>query len=352
VPVPVGAIMRAKVKAWAAVLVGVATVMYVPLALAVPTASPAAITLTGALVVTGALATTVLAVAMGCVVADLSDEARPALGPGTAYLFLLLGGLLNVVFQGSAFLALRVLTLYALAIGGLWRAGLEQVEACLDPEARARGGPRLSNAAILLLLVAMLPVGLVQGGSSAQVPLPALTAARSAMMLLLGLVAGALLLSRREKGSLGARTRGRTRAVIIGIGIGVGARLVASVVAGNAFAHGRSLPLPVMALGCALALGEELVFRGLLQGALELDPASPLALRGRRWTAAAFAMAVAWLASPQVMTLSAGGAWPASTPLVAWWPTVLVGLAMAMARATSGRVTAACAARLVLIDMF
>jgi len=352
VPLPVGAIMRAKVKAWAAVLVGVAAVMYVPLALAVPGASPAAITLTGALVLAGALATTVLAVAMGCVVADLSDDNRPALGPGTAYLFLVLGGLLNVIFQGSPLAACRVLALYALAIGGLWLAGLEQVKACLDPEARMRGGPRLSDAAILLLLVAMLPVGLLQGASSAQVPLPTITAARSAMMLVLGLVAGALLLSRREKVVAGARTGGHTRAVIVGIALGVGARLVGSVVGGSAWMPDRSLPLPAIALACALALGEELVFRGLLQGALELDPASPLARRGRRWTAAACALGLAWLASPQVMTLSAGGPWSASTPLVAWWPTVLTGVATALARATSGRVTAACVARLALIDLF
>ncbi|HEX2658394.1 MAG TPA: hypothetical protein VHU40_08985, partial [Polyangia bacterium] len=160
VPVPVSALMRAKVKAWAIVLGGVAMVMFLPLASAVPSATATDVALAAALVLLAALSTTVLAVAMGCGAADLSDESRPALGPGTAYLFLLLGGLTNVVFQSSPDEMARVLGVYALAIAALWRAGLDQVQACLDPEARAGKGPRLSDAAILLVLVALLPRGL------------------------------------------------------------------------------------------------------------------------------------------------------------------------------------------------
>ena len=78
-----------------------AAVAFFPLALSVPGASPTEVASTGALVVGAAVAMTVLAVAVGAQAADLSHDGRPALGPGTVYLFLAVGGLFNLVLGAS-----------------------------------------------------------------------------------------------------------------------------------------------------------------------------------------------------------------------------------------------------------
>jgi len=95
-----------------------------------------------------------------------------------------------------------------------------------------------------------------------------------------------------------------------------------------------------------LALSDELIFRGVLQGALETDPASPLPPRARRWTAAAVGLALAWLAAPPALARAGFGSSPAALGVL------LMGLAPALARGATGRVLAACAARLVLLVTF
>ncbi|HEX2658984.1 MAG TPA: CPBP family glutamic-type intramembrane protease, partial [Polyangia bacterium] len=263
----------------------------------------------------------------------------------TAYLFLLLGGLTNVVFQSSPDEMARVLCVYALAIAALWRAGLDQVQACLDPEARAGKGPRLSDAAILLVLVALLPRGLIRGGASAQVPLVTLAAARFGVLMLLGLAAGTLLLRGVRRPGAPAKARPLLGALGVGVGLGVAARLIGTT--GVAFsAPGRGSPATAMVPVVLLAITEELIFRGVVQGALEIDPASPLPARSRPWTAAALALALAWLAA--LPTLPRAGVTAGAAP----WGVLLVGWAPALARASTGRWLAACVARVVLVATF
>jgi hypothetical protein len=314
--------------------------MFLPLALSVTHASMGALLATGALVVVAALLMTALAVALGCVVADLSDDHRSALGPGTVYLFLLLGGCLNVAFQMQGWAAARVLLLYALAALAFWRTGMVQVGACLDPEVRATKVLRLSDAAILLLLFAVAPLAIARGFARAEVPAHGVAEARIGAALVMGLIALVILMRRRSprpSGRVGvtAKLLETGQAIVVGAAFGGVVRATCTgFFGGPAFAPARFPDLAVAALVGALALADELVFRGVVQGAIEADLSPRVSARARRWLAMPVALAVAWLATP----LSA------AQP---WWSPLLIGMGPALARAAGGGVVGACAARLM-----
>src|SRR5207237_1008029 len=82
----------------------------------------------------------------------LSDDARPAIGPSTIYLFLLVGALYNVVLAEEGVARWRWLELYLGVAAALWSSGMAQAEECLDPEAHRRRVVRLGDAAVLVLL--------------------------------------------------------------------------------------------------------------------------------------------------------------------------------------------------------
>lgn len=330
-PVSVDRVMRAKVTAWAPLVGGAALLMYGALAWSLrgPERPAAAVLITGALVLGGALATTVLAVGLGCLAADLSDDQRGALGPGTVYLFLLLGGLLNVIFGAGGWDGLRIGALYLGTVGAVWRSGIEQARACLDPEAHRQTPPRLAHAAVLLLLFALVPFALDRGLRRIDVAPGAIAAAHVVVLVLLGGFAARQLRPGRADPAL--KTRDLSRALVIGLLCGGATRGVRQLLlgAGPPLAEALRQP-PVLALLLAVALSEELVLRGAVQGAIEREllPVGRMA----PWIAAVVSVGAAQLAAPTLGALS-----------------LLLALGPAVARAATGRVLAACAARVLIL---
>jgi membrane protease YdiL (CAAX protease family) len=333
-PLSVGRLLRAKAAAWVVIVAGAAIVLFAALALTLHGPSPADIVAMGAMVVAGAITTTILAVGLGGVVADLSDEHRSALGPGAVYLFLLLGGLLNIVFRASGWDLFRVAALYLLSVGAFWRTGVAQVEVCLDPDAHRRRELRLADAAMLLLVFALVPVALGRGMARAAASRGAIAAAHVGVLLAIGLVAAKLLRGRRAEPA--DRRAGRAHAVrtiAIGLATGVGARLLRQALFGAGPDLAPAFWRPsTLALLVGIALAEELVLRGVVQGAVENEARASFGLRSAPWLAAAAGIAVAQLASPHVTGM-----------------TVLLALGPSLARAASGGVLGACAARLVIL---
>jgi hypothetical protein len=294
---------------------------------------------------------TALALSMGGLAADLSDEARPAVGPGTVYLFLFVGGLFNVVLQARGWDRARLVVLYGSATVALWRAGVAQVEGCLDPEARSAPRPRLADAAIVTLIFAAAPMAIERGLARVDVPPGPIAVTEVAVILALGLAALALSSSarsarraaqklRRARGESGVlpraarRAHAGARAIAIGLGAAVMVRgMLAALPGGGGVTVVDGSHPGMLALAALVACAEELVWRGVVQGALEreLAAASP-GPRAAPWLAAVGALAVTVLAAHRVS-----------------WLSVFLSLAPAIARAASGRVLGAVAARLVIV---
>jgi hypothetical protein len=134
VPVPLSRLMWGKAKAWLLIIVGVAVVTY--LAMIVIGGSPllcGAMWSTLVLVAAGSALVCMLAVGVGCSAADLCDDGRNALGPGTIYVFLMVAGLFNVALVRDGVLAWRTLALYATAVALVWSTGVQRAESALDP---------------------------------------------------------------------------------------------------------------------------------------------------------------------------------------------------------------------------
>lgn len=333
-PVSVERVMRAKVAAWAPLLGGAAMLMFGALAWSLrgPDGPGAgAVLATGTLVLGGTLAMTVLAVGLGCLAADLSDDQRGALGPGTVYLFLLLGGLLNVVFGARGWDGARIGALYLAMVGAVWRSGVVQARDCLDPDAQRGSGLRLADAAVLLLLFALVPFALDRGLRRIAVAPGPSAVAHVAMLVMFGLAAARLL---RGRADTAARSGGLGAAVVIGMLCGVGTRVVRQLWLGPGPPLGDVLRQPgVVALLLALALSEEFVLRGAVQGAVERELRALQGMAGAApWLGAAASVVAAQLAAPQLGALS-----------------LLLALGPAVARAGSGRLLAACVARVLIL---
>jgi len=331
-PVSVERVMRAKVAAWAPLVCGAALLMFSLLAWSLRGADGpggAAVLCAGALVLGGAFATTVLAVGMGCLAADLSDDQRGALGPGTVYLFLMLGGLLNVIFVADGWDGLRTGALYLGTVGAVWRSGMAQARDCLDPDAHHRAPLRLADAAVLLLLFSLIPLALDRGLRRIAVAPGAIAATHVAVLVAFGLAAARLLRARGP--SAGPRTPGLTFTIAAGVLCGLATRGLRQLLVGPGPPLGEALRQPpVLALLLAIALSEELVLRGVVQGAVEREFA-PVG-RAAPWIAAAASVAAAQLAAPGLGALS-----------------LLLALGPAVARATTGRLLAACLARALIL---
>lgn len=165
VPVSMGRLMAAKARAWATILAAIAAVAFGALVLRVPAATAVDIARAGALVVLGAVAMTTLAVALGGMVANLSSDARPALGPGTVYLFLAVGGLFNLVLTAHGWRLAVGVAVYAAVVAACWRSAVANLVICLDAEALRRRGPRAADLAPWLVVGLFGPaaLGLVMG---------------------------------------------------------------------------------------------------------------------------------------------------------------------------------------------
>lgn len=206
VPVSLGRLMAAKARAWALILGAVAALAFGLLASAVPGVRLTEVAFTGALVVGGVMAMTALAVAFGALVADLSSDGRPALGPGTVYFFLTVGGLFNVVLEARGLRLVGALLLYGTVIAVCWRAGMANLRVCLDADAVARRRPRLADVAPWALIALLGPPAMGQGLTRLGAPLDVIAVGQLAVFVLplvvaLGGVALRFFRSRRRSAS-------------------------------------------------------------------------------------------------------------------------------------------------------
>jgi membrane protease YdiL (CAAX protease family) len=286
VPVSVGRLMAAKARTWSLVLGGIAAVTFLSFSVGVAGATLGERLTLALLVVAGAVGMAWLAVALACQTADLSDEQRPAIGPATVYLFLLVGGLYNLVLGGDGPLRARGLILYGFAVFALWSSGMEQAARCLDPDERHRRQVRLGDAATLVVLgdlgrrAAMAGVRLVgEQGALARL------LARDGVTALVGVAAGFYLARRARAAPRMKALPSAALALLLG---GAAAALVAwlglaprllSTATDTATATSSSPSAVAWSGALGLILCEELILRGILQRALEENWAGRRAAR-------------------------------------------------------------------------
>jgi len=234
---------------------------------------------------------------------------------------------LNAIFGAGGGESVRVGALYLLMVAAVWCSGMAQARDCLDPEAR-RTPLRLADAAVLLLLFALVPFALDRGLGKIGVAREATALTHVVVLALFGAAAARML---RAPGAASAARRGLGLSVVIGLLCGVGTRAARRLLFGAGPVLGDGWAAPgVMLLLVAVTLSEELVLRGVVQGALE-RASRPLG-RAAPWIAAVAGVVVAQLTAP---------AW---TPLL-----LLLALGPAVARASTGRLLAAFVARLLIL---
>jgi hypothetical protein len=338
VPVPLARLFAAKARAWSVVVGGAAAFAFLPLALVMPPAPLGSVVIAGLLVVGGATSMTFLAIAMAAGGADLSDEQTTAVGPSTIYAFLLVGGLYNLVLTGDLRARLSGLALYLFVTAAYWGAGVARAEICFDAEAVRTPRLRTADAATLLLIYALGTRGLATAAVSAPASMAAaLRAVQLGWVVILGLVA--LSLQRRapavpgRRGLVSSSAAGAVLGIVFAVGAGAGmlGRAAGELQRGGAM-RATLVGAPAGTfIGTALfLLGEELIFRGVLQRALEQDLVSPAAsIRRARVAASVLTIALAIIALP---------------PLTG--QAIALQVAATLARGITGRVSAAWLARL------
>jgi hypothetical protein len=259
VPVSMGRLMFAKARTWALALGGLAAAAFLSLSAGVAGASLGGRLALGAWVAVGAAGLAFIAVALACQSADLSDEQRPAIGPTTVYLFLLLGGLYNLLLTDQSPARWRWLALYAFAGWSLWSSGMKQAEDCLDPEAHRRRAVRLGDVAVLVLLTALTNRAIDRVVALAGDPGRRVAEiAALGVPALLGAAAAIYLWRRRAPTARLALVPATGAALIAGAGLGV--------LLGRC---GYGPPPAIQLMTIPLLLGQELIFRGCLQRALQ-----------------------------------------------------------------------------------
>jgi hypothetical protein len=336
VPVPLGRLLAAKARAWAILVGAVAAITFAALVALMPAAPWPQIVGAGLLVAGGAAAMSFLAVAMASGGADLSDDQSPAVGPVTIYAFLLVGGLYNLVLTGDAVTRAAGLVLYLFTLVAYWRDGVERASICFDAEAIRAPRLRAADGATLALVLALGGRGVARGAAAAggDARAVAVVAALGVGLRLLLALVGARLLRRA-----GPRPKVRAAAwgAALALGAGAGALTVLLVTSPAGLSVGRpasgSWPLPVWLGAGFSAAAEEVIWRGVLQGAVER------ALDGRvrhaRWAAALASVGVG------IASLALAGAISA--------PAVMAQAVAAAARAGTGALSGALAGRLAML---
>jgi len=300
VPIPLGRLMFAKARTWAAALGTLAALAFLSLSAGVPETSWAERLALVVWVAVGAAGLAFIAVALACQAADLSDEQRPAIGPGTIYLFLAVGALYNVVLGEAGAERWRWLALYLFLALALWSTGMKQAEECLDPEAHRRRAVRLGDAAVLVLVSALGNRAVVRVVDGVNDPGSAEAASAKliagvALSVLLGGAAALYLWHRRGAGAGAVPPRltwAPAAAVALALGLGLGLVMRAG---------GWGVPLAQLPVALTLVASDELIFRGCLQRAWYEQWAGRA--RGALASAAAAALTVASAA------LATGGPW-------------------------------------------
>jgi len=340
VPVPLGRLLAAKARAWAIIIGGIAVLAFTALSVSVPGVTAGARLGAGLLVTVGAAGISFIAVAMASGGADLSDETNTAVGPGTVYAYLFVGGLFNLVLVEGAANAAAGLALYAFAGWTYWHAGVEQAGFCLDAEALRTRRVRAADGATMLILYALGAraagkMGDALGSRGAEIE------RNFRLGLLLAIAAWAVFyLWRRPRAVPRART---ARSLLLAASVGALAGGVV-VLAGRAGDSGviRALGLgPIVAVAALIGgslplLCQEILLRGLIQRSL---PAS-------RWWAALISAGVGLVIAR--LSAFAPGARLALAPMIA---IAVEQAAAAVAYALTGRVAAAWLARVVLVGV-
>jgi hypothetical protein len=322
VPVPLGRVLAQKALFWSTVIGGTAALVGGGLLAIgrVPLTSMALGLL--ALAVLGAVTVTWLAVAMAAGAADLSSERR-AVGPGTVYLFLAVEGLFNVVLLDSGELQLRGLLLFLAAVALHWISGVEQAAAVYDPDQRRGRRLRAGDGASLAILLFLGARGQRMALGDAG---PEAWWGQLGWALVIASAAAATVVRRRMGPS---SRRPLVPSLALGIALGATAALATGQLRLPALpglaGPGMAATLP-LAAGLVRAAAEELVARGMVQGAL-----------AARWPRARLAAA----AASAVVALAAGARPVGAVALAA-------AVAPALTAMMTGRLAAAGATRLAI----
>jgi hypothetical protein len=331
-PISVGGLLAAKAKAWSVVVGGTALLAFLVLSTGIPHISWGEWLMTGVSVVVGAVGVTWLAISLAAGAADLSDEQKPAIGPSTIYRFMLVGGLYNVVVASDGWAQVCGFFLYAFAVEAQWLAGVQQATICLDAEAVRERRLTLADGAAFVIAFAMGRIGVAQVASMTGTdPVVGALIANVGVGLLVGLSAAGYLWRRP---AARAPRRGLVAAAVLALGIGLAAG-----------AGGRALGLPGILAGVApgelaagagfllvFLLAQEVLFRGIVQRALEEVVAGVPRLRRA-------APAIAAVTSVLLALASEVGQGPGLGAFL------LFNGAAALAMALSGRLSAAVLAR-------
>jgi membrane protease YdiL (CAAX protease family) len=332
-PQPLGRLLGGKVALWAAI--GLAYALAVVTAVVVASRSLSlALLIDAALAMLGVALVTVVAAAIGILRADPRVKSGRRVQPEAFWSALSLASLYGFTFFAEPWPRIVITVLMALTALALWQRAADELPYLLDPTELPAPALVVSDGIVALLVFAVLQA--LIGAVLARVLAP------WAVLLVAFTAAGALVLvgalrALRRRGvrdlarALGWRAASsRLRAIGVGAALGAASGLVA--VAYLIFLSGRAVALPGAApdravlitfLVLAVAVApfvEELVFRGILYGALRrsLSPAVAIAA-----SAALFAIVHPPLGAPAVF---------------------LLGIAAAIARERTGRIAAAVAA--------
>lgn len=174
VPVSIGRLFARKAAFWSLALGGYAAVMYLGLGALAGFAWDGDFLRQGALAVLGAALVAWLAVGLGAAEADLSDDQRSALGLGTAYLFMIVSGLFNLLIIATGADRARAVVLFSIATAIAFATGVQRARDVFDPDALAqrRLSPVMGALGLVLLFLGARAVRLVGdgiGGEAAQV---------------------------------------------------------------------------------------------------------------------------------------------------------------------------------------
>jgi hypothetical protein len=285
-----------------------------------------------------------LAIALAAGAADLSDESRPAIGPTTIYVFMLVGGLYNVVLAADASTRARFLALYVGALAAVWADGVRQATVCLDAEVARERRLTLGDAAAFVIAFALGRRGLVGFGELAGYdPLIVTLAVNLGVAVLLGVTLAFYLAARRAPAPPHAGlAAGAASGVALGLAAGVLVHAVGFSDAAFAAARASGSPAAVAwgawALVLPILLAEELLFSGvvfrgldeLLREAFDKTPVGAARARG---------LAVAGTVAVAVVAVG-GGAGAAPLGVLC----VMHGTAT-VTRAATGRISASFLAR-------
>jgi hypothetical protein len=295
VPVSIARLFAHKAGFWSLALGGYAAVVYGVLGRVAGFAFDGVLVTAGALAVLGAVLVSWLAVGLGAAEADLSDDQRSALGIGTAYLFMVVSGLFNLVIVAEGADRLRAFALFAIATAIAFSSGVSRARDIFDPEALAarRLSPVAGALGMILLFLGARAIRLLGTGFGHDVA----TAFDAGWLSIVAAFAAWHWLRNR-----GLRERRRFAATVALVVVGGVAAFAAVVIAAVVI----GAPVGVHAASALLqVLTQELLARGIVQPALATEGSEQRPSAGARAIAAAASIALVATVMPTPVTAAA-----------------------------------------------